>query len=223
MHTSFRIVNQEPWFVIHDVDAAYHDAARQLGYGDVDGGFGSAAPAENPHVERAYDNFQRYAEPMVLQAAGVQPVPWAQTLHALLEILENEDVDWWLLGSTALVVRGLTANPRDVDLVVSDTSMFRLEELLLDYIVQPVVATPEWVHNSFARAFLHSRVEWVGGVSPTADADYPSDQGPIAARRLEGVVWHGREVRVPPLDLQLEVSRRRRLVNRAELIQRALA
>jgi hypothetical protein len=66
--------------LIHDLEEAYHDAARRLGYGDVEGGFGSVAPAGNPYMRRAYGNFQRYGEPMLLQAAGVHPVPWDQTL-----------------------------------------------------------------------------------------------------------------------------------------------
>jgi hypothetical protein len=216
-------LNQESWFVIHDLDEAYHDAARRLGYRDVEGGFGCAAPADNPHVQRAFENFQRYAEPMILQTAGVQSVPWDETLLALLEILNGHDIDWWLLGGAALSARGLTVSPHDIDLVVADSDTFHLEELLLDYIVQPVIATPGWVHNSFARAFMRSRVEWVGGVSPLADQEYPSDQGPIAARRLEEINWRGRRIRVPPLDLQLEVCRRRGLAARAAVIEQVLA
>jgi len=222
MRTSFQLIGQEPWFVIHDLEEAYHDTVRRLGYRDVVGGFGSVAPADNPYVQRAFDNFQRYAEPVLLQAAGVHSVPWDQTLLALLQILEGHDIDWWLLGSAALAVRGLQVKPGDVDLVVSDVGAFQLQELLLASIVQPVIATPGWVHNSFARAFLHSRVEWVGGVNPVADAEYPTDQGPLAANRLEVVSWQGYEVRVPPLELQLEVSQQRGLAERAAVIEWAL-
>jgi hypothetical protein len=139
-----------------------------------------------------------------------------------LKILAGHDIDWWLLGSAALGARGLPVAPGDIDLVVSDIGAFQLDELLLDYIVQPVIETSGWVHNSFARAFLHGRVEWVGGVNPMADAEYPSDQGPLAANRLEVVSWREYDVRVPPLELQLEVSRRRGLVERVSVIERAL-
>lgn len=222
MRTCLQRIGQDPWFVIYDVEEAYHDTARRLGYGDIAAGFGSVAPADNPFVQRAYDNFQQYVEPMLLQAAGVQPVPWNQTLLSLLTRLDGHDIDWWLLGSAALAVRGLHVTPGDIDLVVSDAGAFYLQELLLDCVVQPVIATPGWVHNSFARAFLHSRIEWVGGVNPIADAEYPSDQGPIAASRLEIVPWRGYEIRVPPLELQLEVSRHRGLTDRVAVIEKAL-
>ncbi len=222
MRTCLKWFGDDPWFIMYDLEEEYHDAARQLGYGYVDGGFGSIAPVDNPYVERAYHNFQQYIEPMLLQAAGMTPVPWSESLLALLAMLDEMDTDWWLLGSAALAVRGLPTSPRDIDLVVSDSGVFHLQELLLEYVVQPVIVTPGWVHNSFARAFLHCRVEWVGGVVPIADAEYASDQGPIAASRLEVVSWGGYEIRVPPLELQLSVSRQRGLNDRVNLIEQAL-
>src|SRR5690242_4544986 len=51
---------------------------------------------------------------------------------------------------------------------------------------------------------------------PTPDV---TDFGSLAASRLEVVRWRGHEVRVPPLDLQLEVSKRRGLIDRVAKIQ----
>lgn len=223
MRTNLQIIDGQPWFVIEGLDPAHHSAARKLGYTDVARGFGSAAPADSPNVLRAFNNFQRNAEPMILQAAGVLIVPWEETLVALADVLADRGLDWWLLGSAALAARGLRVTPGDVDVVVSDAGAYQLEELLLDYIVQPLIATPDWVHNSFARAFLHSRLEWVGGANAIADREYPSDQGPIAASRLEVITWKDHAIRVPPLDLQLETSRRRGLSDRAAIIEGAMA
>jgi hypothetical protein len=222
VRTTLRSIEGEPWFILLDVDEAYHGAVRALGYRDVDGGFGSPCPGNSPHVRRAFANFERYAGAMIEQAAGARPVPWERTLLALLHRFDGHHHDWWLLGSAALAVRGLDVRPRDIDLVVADEAVSTVEELLLEYLVQPVVLTPGWVHNSFARAFLHSRVEWVGGVSPTADERYLSDQGPYAASRLEVVRWRGHELRVPPLALQLEVCKQRGLAERVRVIEAAL-
>ncbi len=43
-----------------------------------------------------------------------------------------------------------------------------------------------------------------------------SDFGPTAENRVETLVWRDREIRVPPLELQLEVSKRRGLNERVE-------
>jgi hypothetical protein len=222
VRTILRTIEGEPWFVVLDLEEEYHDVARRLGYRDVDGGFGNPCPSNSPYVRRAFANFQQFAHPMIMQAAGVQRVPWDRTLLALLRLFDGHRIDWWLLGSTALAVRELDVVPRDVDLVVADDSMSDVEELLLEHVVQPVVTTPGWVHNSFARAFLHSRVEWVGGVSPLADELFLSDQGPYAASHLEVVPWGGYEIRVPPLALQLEVSKQRGLAERVRMIESAL-
>jgi len=122
----------------------------------------------------------------------------------------------------ALAVRGLDIAPRDIDLSVSDADAHRLGAALLDHLVEPVSPTPGWFCNWFGRAFLHARVEWVGGVDERADCPYVSDFGPTAAACVQTVTWHGYGLRVPPLDLQLDVSRRRGLTGRVAAIERAL-
>lgn len=72
----------------------------------------------------------------------------------------------------------------------------------------------------FGRAFLYARFEWVGGVNESIEEYGVSDAGPTAASRLETVIWHGKEIRLPPLDLQLQVSERRGLTERVEMIRR---
>jgi hypothetical protein len=56
-------------------------------------------------------------------------------------------------------------------------------------------------------------VEWIAGVH---DTDEPHEQSPTA--RLDHVRWRGHDVPVAPLDLQLAVSRRRGLTDRASKI-----
>ena len=62
----------------------------------------------------------------------------------------------------------------------------------------------------------------VGGVDEHLDDNEVSDFGPIAASCKETITWHGYEIQVPPLDLQLLVSERRGLSNRVEQIKHAL-
>ena len=63
-------------------------------------------------------------------------------------------------------------------------------------------------------------LEWVGGVKDVFDTPYISDSGPTATRMLEIVNWNGAEIRVPPLELQLQVNERRGLIDRVEKIKR---
>ncbi|WP_221469825.1 nucleotidyltransferase domain-containing protein [Allocatelliglobosispora scoriae] len=182
-----------------------------------DGHWAKAFPADTPHLDRAWDNFQRLLEPWLRQAAGLAPVPWQSALTVVCQRLNDADVDWWLTGSAALAVRGIPIQPHDLDLVVSDAHALLVGELLLDGLVEPV-APANWFCAWWGRAVLGARVEWVGGVGPTADEPQPTDFGLVAAARLERVGWQGWELRVPPLSLQRATSRRRGLEDRVRLI-----
>ena len=219
MKTIYRKEGDETSFLFTDVEAEYEDVLRGLYYLPVQGGFAKTFPTSTPDLDRIYGNFERHAKKMVLQAARIDPVDWRGTLAAFLELVEGSGIDWWLCGSAALAVRGLDVAPGDLDMVVDDAAAHKLSELLLDYLVEPLQSSEGWIWSSFGRAFLFARLEWVGGVNEGADTPEVGDFGPVAAERLEAVDWRGTEVRVPPLDLQLEVSERRGLADRADKIR----
>jgi hypothetical protein len=213
----------ETRFILADVDPIFSDVLRNLHYLPLEEGFAKSFPTDTPGLDGIFRNLRRCAGEMIMQTAGLHPVPWEECLLGFLETVERRDIDWWLCGSAALAVRGMEIEPRDIDLVVADSDAERLGELLPDYMIEPVVRVEDWFCNWFGRAFLHARLEWVGGVDERADQPGVSDVGPTAASRLETVTWRGRDIRVPPLDLQLKVSKRRGLAERVEMIERFLA
>jgi len=184
--------------------------------------YGALIPSDYPYGDRAYQNFQRCVDDLFAQTAGEQPVPWEQALLEWLSRLDGHDLDWWLCGSAALAVRGARVIPRDIDINLADGDDYRAQEFFLDHLIQPVRPMRGWVCNTFARAFAGARVEWCGGVLESADHPVPGDTGPEAASRLETVVWRGYAIRVPPLDLQLTVSRARGLAERVREIERLM-
>jgi len=206
------------WFTLEDLDAAGAAAAERLGFRRMlDGGWRKSFPAGTPLLDRAWHNLNRYAEAMLAQAAARAPAPWADALDALC--VRAAGLDWWLTGSAAMAVRGVAGvEPGDLDLVVSDADARRMGEALADHLVEPV-APADWFCRWWGRAFLcHTRVEWMGGVGPGADAPSATDFGPAAAAGLETVSWHGRAIRVPPLALQRAVSARRGFTERVAAI-----
>ncbi len=220
MKTTRRAEGARTAFVILEPDPAYHQAIRDLAYQPVADGFARAFPSDAPHLDRAYATFARHAEAMVRQAARLEPTPWDEALLTFLRVVDGKEVDWWLGGSAALAVRGLDVAPRDLDLVDGRDGTGRLADLLRDHLVEPV--TRGWISDAFGRAFLHARIEWIGGIDAGADEPLVGDVGPTAASRLETVAWRGRELRVPPLDVQLAVNERRGLTTRVEQIKRLL-
>lgn len=222
MRTLCESVSGQTAFIIAELEPSYHHAARDLAYAPHPKGFAKSYPADTPDLDQIYQHFARSAEAMILQAARAVPVQWEQALHAFLDRVAGEALDWWLGGSAALAVRGAPIAPRDFDLIADDRAAHRLGVLLRDQLVEPVIPVRGWVCRWWGRAFLEARFEWVGGVEAAADQPYASDFGPAAAQRLETIEWQGHAIRVPPLDLQLQVSQRRGLQERAVQIQRLL-
>lgn len=204
-------------FRIIDLPGELVSAARKAAFAQDGGHWSRSLPAGTPHLDRSWANFQRLVEPCLRQAAGLEPVPWQDALAEVCRRLDGAGVDWWLTGSAALAVRGIPVTPGDLDLVVSDEDAHRVGDLLLDCLIEPV-APADWFCRWWGRAVLGARVEWVGGVGPSADRPEPTDFGLVAAARLETVRWRAHEIRVPPLELQRAVSARRGLAERVRLI-----
>jgi hypothetical protein len=207
-------------FVVGDVPRELEAALVELGFSGETGGFRRSFRADPEDVRRTHARFARHLEEIVLQMARVLPVPWDEALELLFRRIGGARVDWWLTGSAALAVQGVDVAPRDLDLVTDDDGAHALAELLEDALVEPLQPA-DWFCRWWGRAFLGARVEWVGGVGPAADEPEPSDFGLVAAASLEAVSWRGHILRVPPLELQLEVSERRGLGERVALIRAA--
>jgi len=176
-------------------------------------------PSDTPGLDICWQNLTKCAELMLRQAARLEPVPWRETLHELCLRTKGRESEWFLAGSAALAVRGASIQPGDVDLVCSDDGALSLGTIFADALIEPVVYDSSGqLSDYWGRTFLTARLEWIGTPRPTVDSPTPSDFGPIAASRLETVTWEGFELRVPPLDLQRAVSRRRGLTSRVALI-----
>src|SRR5215831_7660557 len=139
MKTPSKTEGEKTYFIITEVHETYHDTIRKLNFIQRKDGFAKGFPAESQHLEPIYQNFAHHAEEMILQAAGVHPVPWEQALLAFItKVKYRPDINWWLAGSTALAVRRLEIMPRDIDLILDDAGAQKLGELLLDYLIEPV-------------------------------------------------------------------------------------
>jgi hypothetical protein len=169
-------------------------------------------------TEAIFARFQANLPSVLRQTARLEAAPWGDALRQTARRLDRAEVDWWLTGSAALAIRGLPVLPRDLDLVVSDADAPRVATAFEDAVIEPPVAVEGWFCRWWGRAWLGARVEWVGGVTEAADQPEPTDFGLVAAGALSEVRWEGRVIRVPPLELQREVSMRRGLHDRVQLI-----
>lgn len=210
MKTQFRADGETTHFMITELKPAYHEIVRGLYYTPFEEGFAKHYPSDTPYLARIYQRFERYAEEMIMQAAGLRPVPWEKALHTFLASIESTSIAWRLAGSVGLALRGIEVAPRDIDLVVDNASAQQLGEVLLAYLVEPVIATTGWIANWFGRAFMAARVEWVGV------------EDPYAVAGLEVIEWQDQAIHVPLLEMHLEEDRQRGLTERAAKIAQYL-
>jgi hypothetical protein len=219
MITSLERDGAEARFVVAELHPALRASASEL-LTPCPEGF-ERRSAWSDDTEAIFSRFSAVIMRMLRQHAALEPMPWQQVLRRLSALL-GDDVDWCLVGSGALAVRGIAVHPRDIDAVVAERDFERVVSRLQGHLVEGVTETDDWIARWFCRAFLDGRVECVAGIPEWVDAPEPSDFGPAAWSRRERLHWCGIDVAVPPLDLHLAVSRRRGMTERAALIEAAL-
>ena len=221
VETSLEVASDTATFVVHTDDEAFRAALPGLGYVVRERAFVRSFPAAAPDLDRIHERFDSSIETVLEHAAGLRPAPWQDALEEAAARLEAVAVDWFVVGSAGLAVRGIEVAPRDVDFVTSTHAGFA--QALSDALIEPPSHDAErgWIAAWFGRAFLGARVEWVADVYGDHDGlGGPSEFGPAAAGRLERVPWRGRILLVAPLDVQLVVTQARGLTDRVEAIER---
>jgi hypothetical protein len=169
-------------------------------------------------TQAIYGRFSACVAELLAHAARRQSPPWEESLGRLHRLLDAEGVDWMLCGSAALAIRGVAVTPRDIDFVAEDHRA--TTRALADFLVEPTLSSGgRWIAEWFGRAWAGTRIEWVGETRRDLDDhEWTSDIGPAAVARAETVEWHDLRFRLPPLDLQLAVTRERGLHDRARAI-----
>lgn len=206
-------------FVVRSTVPLYQARLVKMGWQpDADAGTFTRRLDAAPDVETIFDRFSRHVETMVRQSARLAPIDWEQGLELFAARAEGSPLRWWLYGSGALAVRGIRLQPGDLDIHVDDALA---AELLADHLVEPVTHMVGWVADRGARAFAGVLVEWLAGAHESG-CEPPHEQEDAAESHLEVVTWRGHQIRVPPLELQLAVAKRRGLAERADLIRAAM-
>ena len=214
-----RTVGEDTEFWVFDVEPPLGTALETLLWEPRGTGWVKSFRCPPPdQAARAFANIHHLLKPLLRQYLGMAAVPWQAALETVCRRLESNGVDWWLCGSAALAVRGIGVMPRDLDLVAAGGDAVRMGELLADGLIEPVCPAAWPISKWWGRAFLHARVEWVGGVAAAADQPEIGDCGPAAASSLQEVRWRDWQLRVPPVHLQRAVSVRRGLADRVLLI-----
>lgn len=172
-----------------------------------------------PHVEFAADNFVRYAEEVYGEARFSGSPHWRDGLRHFLQTVDGSGLEWFLIGSAAMAVQGIEVVPAGIDIMFPHLSdLVQVRDLFAPDTLRPLTECAEWVCGGFGSIFHSCEIAMAFEPMDRLDAPEPNDSGRYAASHLETVVWEGWTVPVPPLQLLLNVNRRRGREERVRLI-----
>jgi hypothetical protein len=168
-------------------------------------------PPGTRYFDRAVANLRQALDEMVRQKAGREPAHWSRTFRDLLHRADEARVQFAVVGSVALAIRGVDVRPADIDVLTTTKGADALAESYQDALVVPLATTAGF--GRFGRAFTGGiRVEWLGNPARVQEGPWPlAAAGWSIASPFEEIWWESRFLRVPPLELQrrVEVQRQR--------------
>jgi hypothetical protein len=151
------------------------------------------------------------------------PSVLVNTLRRLYGRLEHENVEWALVGSLGLAIRGAPVDPKDIDLMTDKDGAYKIEQLFSDFITSPVsFKTGNQIES-------HLGALNIDGVKVEIMGDFRI--------HLQGGGWHGppdfsrfkevtqvEEMPIPVLSLEWEYDSYHRLgrEDRAEMVKQLL-
>jgi hypothetical protein len=156
---------------------------------------------------------------MFLQMGYFKKVEWEKALLSFINKVKDYDIDWWLTGSCALCIRGISVMPHDVDIMLNSKDIDKIKSIFSDFIVEPIVSSKGWVVDYFGVLFLNARIDLAFDPPEFVDKPEPSDFGQYAMNNIELIEWNGHNIKVPPLELQLQVNKRRNRYDSVKAIE----
>lgn len=219
MKISFEEQGEDIIFRISEFDSKYEDVLKMCFYENDGKGYVKNYPKNVKHLDKIKRYYLRNAEKMFDQLGYYKQIPWETALLEFCERIKNTEIDWWLTGSCAACIRGIKMNPHDVDIMIDSKYVDEISELFKDYIIEPIVDTKGWLTKDFGVIFLHSRIDIASDPQDCLDIPEPVDCGPYAKEHLEEITWSGYTIKVPQLELQLNVNKKRHRFDRVKLIE----
>jgi hypothetical protein len=217
-----KISGKDVFYRLSEYDPVYEEAFKMCFYQKDEEGYYKTFPLSYRYTENVMRCFENNAQKMFDQILYRIPIPWDTALELFCQRVQNSGLSWWLTGSCASCIRGVILNPHDVDIMIDSRQCSLVEDLFAKELIEPLRNTEGWVTKDFGVIFLKARIDVASDPSPKLDHPDPADCGPYALAHLETVHWRDYEIKVPSLELQINVNNRRGRYKRAEKIQKFL-
>jgi hypothetical protein len=134
-------------------------------------------------------------------------IEWVCDTHA------EHNIKWWLTGSSALYVRGLNIIPHDVDVMTYFSEKEKIAAAVFNNIIEPFHFVSGWVVKGFGVVDYGCRIDYAFEPENYVDANGYCDFGPYAENHLEEIIWHGRKIFIPDVNLHIMPNVNRNRMN----------
>jgi hypothetical protein len=219
MRVSFEEEDGKVIFRISEFHPKYEEILQMCYYENDGKGYIKIYPKDAKYLDKIKKRYFDNAKLMFDQLGYLAPVPWEEALKEFCQRTQGTKINWWLTGSCAACIRGIKMNPHDVDIMTDSISIEEITDVFSDYLIEPIVDTNGWLTKDFGVIFLHARIDIASDPQDILDIPEPVDCGPYAKQNLETIEWNGYEIKVPPLELQINVNKRRERMDRVKLIE----
>jgi hypothetical protein len=168
-------------------------------------------PHDTAVIER---NIERNIDEMLRIGSKKIRMDWETSLVKLIELLDAASIRWWLAGSAACCIRGISIQPNDIDVMTYESEIQKFQNLGNEYIIEPFHSINDWVVKGFGVLYIHGRIDVAFEPIESVDDNGRLDFGVYASNHLRLVNWKGFDVLVPPLELHLMSNRLRNRLDR---------
>ena len=163
--------------------------------------------SEVSRARQAYNRNRFVLQTMLDQVYDRVPVQFETALEEVVQRisgpLAQDEVEWYVGGSTAAWLLGARVTPGDIDLGTTRAGVDRIAALLTEYLIEPPAPT-DWPMQGVvqgARAFVGTfqagaRLEWAVPLEPRTVLPFEEWSGQANVVRLTSASFRGREVRV---------------------------
>lgn len=222
MKVSFDDAGENINFRIYDYDQKYEKLFQMCFYEPVKNGYIKTYPKTAKYIDKIMSRYEKYAKEMFDQLGYFSDVPWEKGLEDFCSYMQKANIDWWLTGSCAACIRGIKLQPHDIDIMVDSRDIPVLTEILQGILIEPIVDTNGWLTKDFGVVFNHCRIDIASDPSKILDDPEPVDCGPYAKKHLEEVMWNKFRIKIPPVELQITVNRKRKRMDRVRAMEEYL-
>jgi len=155
--------------------------------------------------ERIKSNFSRLGQSMFSGSFD-----WSSIMMTLAQIFLENNVEWYVFGSSCEMVRGINISPNDIDIIVHTKNFYKVKELFPDNVVEPFVDNKgSWLVRYFGRLCI-------GGAIVDVVADEKMNR---ENHHYDLLSWNGFSVYAEPFETRYALEKKRGRSERLKVME----